>query len=75
MPDQALEFRYEVRPEDREAVRRLVASTGVFSPVELDVAVELVDSGSSAARRAVTISCSPNRTGGRSVTRVTVRSR
>jgi GNAT superfamily N-acetyltransferase len=43
MPSQALDFRYEVRPDDRDAVRRLVASTGVFSPVELDVAVELVD--------------------------------
>ena len=36
-------FRYEVRPDDRETVRRLVESTGVFSPVEVDVAVELVD--------------------------------
>jgi GNAT superfamily N-acetyltransferase len=43
MTDQPLEFRYEVRPEDREVVRRLVDSTGVFSPVEIDVAVELVD--------------------------------
>ena len=34
---------YEVRPDDREIVRRLVESTGVFSPVEIDVAVELVD--------------------------------
>jgi GNAT superfamily N-acetyltransferase len=38
-----LHLRYEVRAEDRDAVRRLVESTGVFSPVELDVAVELVD--------------------------------
>ena len=43
MTNQNLEFRYEVQPEDRDAVRRLVESTGVFSPVEIDVAVELVD--------------------------------
>jgi GNAT superfamily N-acetyltransferase len=43
MTDQAMEFRCEVCPDDREAVRRLVDSTGVFSPVEIDVAVELVD--------------------------------
>jgi GNAT superfamily N-acetyltransferase len=36
-------FRCDVRPDDRESVRRLVGSTGVFSPVEVDVAVELVD--------------------------------
>ena len=35
-------FRYEVRPEDREHVRRIVASTGFFNPAEIDVAVELV---------------------------------
>ncbi|MCE5269139.1 MAG: GNAT family N-acetyltransferase [Planctomycetaceae bacterium] len=43
MNEQPIELRYDVRPEDREAVRRLVQSTGVFSPVEIDVAVELVD--------------------------------
>ena len=43
MTNQPFEFRYEVRPDDRETVRRLVESTGVFSPVEIDVAVELVD--------------------------------
>jgi GNAT superfamily N-acetyltransferase len=43
MIDQSIVFRFDVRPEDREAVRRMVASTGVFSPVEIDVAVELVD--------------------------------
>jgi D-alanine-D-alanine ligase len=43
MTDRSIDFRYEVRPEDRENVRRLVDSTGVFSPVEIDVAVELVD--------------------------------
>ena len=36
-------FRCDVQPDDRESVRRLVGSTGVFSPVEVDVAVELVD--------------------------------
>lgn len=36
-------FRYEARPSDRDDIRRLVASTGVFSQVELDCAVELVD--------------------------------
>jgi GNAT superfamily N-acetyltransferase len=45
MTNQPLEFRYDVRPEDRDTVRRLVESTGVFSPVEIDVAVELVDDG------------------------------
>jgi ribosomal protein S18 acetylase RimI-like enzyme len=35
-------FRYEVRPEDREHVRRIVASTGFFNPAEVEVAVELV---------------------------------
>jgi len=38
-----IEFRYEVRPEDRGVVRSLVESTGVFSPIEVDVAIELVD--------------------------------
>jgi ribosomal protein S18 acetylase RimI-like enzyme len=36
-------FRYEVRPEDRDIVRAIVASTGFFSPIEIEVAVELVD--------------------------------
>jgi GNAT superfamily N-acetyltransferase len=36
-------FRSDVCPDDRDSVRRLVDSTGVFSPVEVDVAVELVD--------------------------------
>jgi GNAT superfamily N-acetyltransferase len=43
MTAQSLTFRCDVLPEDRENVRRLVDSTGVFSPVEIDVAVELVD--------------------------------
>lgn len=36
-------WRREVLPGDREAVRRLTESTGVFHPFEIDVAVELVD--------------------------------
>lgn len=36
-------LRAGVRPEDRIAVRRLVASTGFFSPSEEEIAVELVD--------------------------------
>ena len=36
-------FRLEVQNEDRNRVRAIVASTGVFSPVEIEVAVELVD--------------------------------
>jgi GNAT superfamily N-acetyltransferase len=43
MTDQSIVFRCNVRPDDREAVRRMVGSTDVFSPVEIDVAVELVD--------------------------------
>lgn len=42
-PPTAIAFRLEVRPDDRERVRAIVASTGVFSPVEIEVAVELVD--------------------------------
>jgi ribosomal protein S18 acetylase RimI-like enzyme len=38
-----LTFRYEVQPEDCRRVRELVASTGVFSAIEEDVAVELVE--------------------------------
>lgn len=43
MTHHSVVLRYEVRPKDRETVRRLVESTGVFSSVEVDVAVELVD--------------------------------
>jgi D-alanine-D-alanine ligase len=43
MTDRAMELRFEPIPDDRENVRRLVESTGVFSPVEIGVAVELVD--------------------------------
>jgi GNAT superfamily N-acetyltransferase len=38
-----LSFRYEPCAADREAIRRLTDSTGVFYPVEIDIAVELVD--------------------------------
>jgi ribosomal protein S18 acetylase RimI-like enzyme len=38
-----LRFREEVRPEDRQVVREIVASTGFFNPAEIDIAVELVD--------------------------------
>jgi GNAT superfamily N-acetyltransferase len=38
-----LTFREAVRPDDRDVVRRIVASTGFFSEAEIDVAVELVD--------------------------------
>jgi GNAT superfamily N-acetyltransferase len=43
MTDKPVILRCDVQPDDRESVRRLVDSTGVFSPVEIDVAVELVD--------------------------------
>lgn len=43
MTDHSIVFRSDVHPNDREAVRQMVASTGVFSPTEIDVAVELVD--------------------------------
>lgn len=36
-------LRFDVLPDDAENVRRLVDSTGVFSKVEIDVAVELVE--------------------------------
>jgi D-alanine-D-alanine ligase len=43
MTSHDLHLRYEAKPEDHDNVRRLVESTGVFSQVEIDVAVELVD--------------------------------
>lgn len=43
MTEPAVTFREEARPDDRDAVRRIVASTGVFSAVEIEVAVELID--------------------------------
>ena len=36
-------FREEVRPEDREAIGRLVRATGFFSEEEIGIAVELVE--------------------------------
>jgi D-alanine-D-alanine ligase len=36
-------LRERLRPSDRDAVRALVASTGMFDAEEVDVAVELVD--------------------------------
>jgi len=38
-----LELRSDIRPDDLENVRRLTVSTGVFSSVEVQVAVELVE--------------------------------
>jgi len=37
-----IRFRCDVRREDAETVRRIVAATGYFTPSEVDVAVELV---------------------------------
>jgi len=39
----AIAFREEVKPEDCESVRRIVVSSGFFSPDEVRVAVELVE--------------------------------
>jgi GNAT superfamily N-acetyltransferase len=39
----AAKLRTEVQPADRAAVRRIVESTGLFRPAEIDVAVELVE--------------------------------
>jgi ribosomal protein S18 acetylase RimI-like enzyme len=36
-------FREAVRPEDRQAIGRLVCATGFFSAEEVDIAVELVE--------------------------------
>lgn len=41
--DSAVSMRDDVRSTDPDAVRRLVASTGFFSPTEVEVAVELVN--------------------------------
>jgi len=38
-----LTYRTEVRPEDRQAVRAILESTGFFYPEEIGVAVELVE--------------------------------
>lgn len=42
-PIDQLVLRGTVQPPDAAAVREIVASTGFFSPAEVDVAVELVD--------------------------------
>ncbi len=39
----SVSFRYDLTPQDRNAVRAVVESTGFFSSAESDVAVELVD--------------------------------
>jgi len=36
-------FRTDPKPEDIAAIRRIAASTGVFRPDEIDIAVELVE--------------------------------
>lgn len=38
-----IRFRDEVHPNDREVVRQLITSSGFFTPAEVDIAVELVD--------------------------------
>jgi ribosomal protein S18 acetylase RimI-like enzyme len=38
-----IDFRLEAQEADRRRVREIVASTGVFSQVEIEVAVELLD--------------------------------
>jgi ribosomal protein S18 acetylase RimI-like enzyme len=45
MPEnhEALLFREQVRPQDRQAVGRLVRATGFFSEEEIGIAAELVD--------------------------------
>jgi D-alanine-D-alanine ligase len=41
-PSSPVAFRCDARPDDAHRIREIVASTGVFSPVETDVAVELL---------------------------------
>jgi D-alanine-D-alanine ligase len=43
MPVSTLKFREEVLPADIAAVRELVTATGFFSPAEIGIAVELVE--------------------------------
>jgi D-alanine-D-alanine ligase len=38
-----LSYRHQLQPSDPGSIRELVLSTGVFSPVEVDVAVELAE--------------------------------
>ena len=48
----AIVLRAGIRPEDRDAVRRLVASSGFFSASEEEIAVELVDDALAKGERA-----------------------
>lgn len=41
--DAPITYRYDATPADRDHVRRIVESSGFFSPEEIGVAVELVD--------------------------------
>jgi GNAT superfamily N-acetyltransferase len=41
--DTNITFRYEVCPSDIETVREIVVSTGFFNPMEIEIAVELVE--------------------------------
>jgi len=43
MKEDNLSYRTDVRHADRELVREIVSSSGFFPPVEIDIAVELVD--------------------------------
>jgi GNAT superfamily N-acetyltransferase len=43
MTEETVTYRREVRPEDREAVGRLVRATGFFSEEEAEIAEELVE--------------------------------
>jgi GNAT superfamily N-acetyltransferase len=42
-PISGVTLRTDVRPDDMATVRRIVESTGFFSPAEVDVAVELIE--------------------------------
>jgi ribosomal protein S18 acetylase RimI-like enzyme len=41
--ERSLRFREEVRPDDREVVRQIITTSGFFSPDEVAIAVELVE--------------------------------
>ena len=38
-----ISLRYDLQPSDAEHIRAITESTGVFSPVEIEIAVELAD--------------------------------
>ncbi|MGQ9574721.1 MAG: GNAT family N-acetyltransferase [Thermoguttaceae bacterium] len=42
-PARGWAFRYDLRPQDRHHVRRIVESTGMFNPAEVGLAVELAE--------------------------------